>query len=94
MCLGKVSWPEAKLGVIDSSRLLSTIVMNLYPYKVTRPVVRELQVAAIHPLQIWMHPLGFCKNIKDKLSDRPNENHATPYRIHLLPLLTAATGNN
>jgi hypothetical protein len=58
---GKVSWQEVKLGVIDSSRFLSTIVVNLYQYKVTRPVVRRSQEAAIHPLQIWMHLLGFSK---------------------------------
>lgn len=58
---GKVSWPEAKLGVIDSSRLLSTTVMNLYQYKVTRPVVMGSQEAAMHLLQMWMHLLGFNK---------------------------------
>jgi hypothetical protein len=30
---------------------------------------------------------GAKVKIKDKLSDRPNENHATSNRIHLLPLL-------
>jgi len=58
---GKVSCTETKLGVIDRGRLLSKIVMNLCRYKVTSPVVRGSQEAAIHPLQIWMHLLGFRK---------------------------------
>lgn len=72
---GKVSWPEAKLGVMDSSRLLSTILMNLYRYKVTRSVVRGLQEAAIHPLQTWVHLLGVCKISKKNVPFCPLKNY-------------------
>ena len=75
---GKVSWPEAKLGVIDSSRLLSTTVTYLYQYKVTRPVVRWSQEAAMHLLQIWTQLLGFSKISKTNLLIGPMKNIPRP----------------
>jgi hypothetical protein len=49
--------------------------------KVTRPVVRRLQEAAIHPLQIRMHLLGFRK------ISRTIVLICLPYCIRMLPLV-------
>ena len=51
-----------------------------------RSVGKRVQVGAIHPLRIWMHPLGICK-VSDSRADWPAKNRATPNRIHVLPLL-------
>ena len=40
---------------------------------------------AVHPLPIWLHPLGTCK-IYDTHADQPAKKRATPYRINVLPL--------
>ena len=46
-----------------------------------------MQVGAMRPLQMWEHPLGILQNIKDKHADQPTKTRATPFRIHVLPLL-------
>jgi hypothetical protein len=54
-------------------------------YKLAR--TQGVHIGAMHPQQIWMHPLRFCKISKTNLLIRPLKKPATPYRIHVLPLL-------
>jgi len=51
-----------------------------------RSVGKRVQVGAVYPLRIWMHPLGICK-VSDHRADRRAKNRATPNRSHVLPLL-------
>lgn len=55
-------------------------------YDTDRPAVKEVQVGAMHPLQIWLHRLGICK-VSDKRADQPIKKCATPCRIHVFTLL-------
>jgi hypothetical protein len=44
-------------------------------------------VGEMRPLQVLVHPRKILKSIKDKPADHPAKEHATPYRIQVLPLL-------
>jgi len=45
-----------------------------------------VQVGAMHPLQIWMHPLGICKiSQTNMLISQLQKKSATSYGINVLP---------
>jgi hypothetical protein len=48
----------------------------------SRLLARGVEVGAMYPLQIWVHPLAICK-----ISETNTLISATPYRIHPSPLL-------
>ena len=52
------------------------------------PVASEVQVGAMHPPQIWMHPLGICKmpNTNMLISPLKNVPHPTAAMLPLLKL--------
>jgi len=47
----------------------------------SRSVATEVHLGAVHPLQIWMHPLGICKMSKTNMLISPPKDtrHPTIY---------------
>jgi hypothetical protein len=55
---------------------------------------RGFQVGAMHPLQIWMHPLGIYKISKTNILISPLKNVRHPTASSCYLWWTAAVGNN
>lgn len=44
-------------------------------------------MGAMHPLRIWMHPLGICKSIKGEYAHQPAKEYDIPHNKNVFPLL-------
>jgi hypothetical protein len=60
--------PDFRLFCFIEFFLLSLFAVN------SRLIARGAYVGAMHPLQIWMHPLGICKISKTYMMVSPLNN--------------------
>jgi hypothetical protein len=60
----------------------------------TRSVARGVQVGAVHPLQIWMHPLWICKISETNTFISPLKDMRHSTTSTCCPCWTTVVGNN